>query len=231
VGFSANGVGLAVFATGVTWILLEQIPERVDRAVERRLYLPVGGVALIPLLGTMVDDALGTSVVPVSVTLPAVVFGILGLVLIEAGRRRRARYLREQETVHFRVEMSESSRRLFLLSSTSALVGAGGIRILSGEAVGIPLLIAVVGGTLIGQFMDTQEVNLFVLDRGLIVVPRRRFGVSIIPWRRIRGVSVTDRTLRIERGLPWPTYYERAFATDTDARKYRDKLRHHRRSG
>jgi hypothetical protein len=179
----------------------------------------------------MVDDALGTSVVPVSVTLPAVVFGILGLVLIEAGRRRRARYLREQETVHFRVEMSESSRRLFLLSSTSALVGAGGIRILSGEAVGIPLLIAVVGGTLIGQFMDTQEVNLFVLDRGLIVVPRRRFGVSIIPWRRIRGVSVTDRTLRIERGLPWPTYYERAFATDTDARKYRDKLRHHRRSG
>ncbi|ELZ79646.1 hypothetical protein C455_08677 [Haloferax larsenii JCM 13917] len=180
----------------------------------------------------MVDDALRTSFVPEPFTLPAVVFGILGLVLIEAGRRRRARYLREQETVHFRVEMSESSRRLFLLSSTSALVGAGGIRILTGEAVGIPLLIAVVGGTLIGQFMvDTQEVDLFALDRGLIVVPKRRFSVSIIPWRRIREISVTDRTLHIERGFPWPARYERAFATGTEAQQYRDKFRYHRRSG
>ena len=67
VGFTSNGVGLAVLATGVNWILLEQIPERVDSAVDRRLYLPLGGVALVSLLGYIVDDVLRTSVVPESV--------------------------------------------------------------------------------------------------------------------------------------------------------------------
>jgi hypothetical protein len=180
----------------------------------------------------MVGDALQTSVIPAPRTLPAVGFGILGLVVIETGRKRRARYLRAHETVHLRVEMAESARRLFVLSAVSAFVGAGVVRYLAGDTVGLPLLIGAVGGTLIGLFfVDTQEVELFVLDRGLIIAPKRRFGVSIISWRRIRGISATDRTFRIERGLPWPTRYERTFATATEAQRVRDTLRRHRRSG
>lgn len=231
-GFSPNSAGVAVFVAGVIWVLLEQIPERVDRVVDTRLYLPLGGVALIPIFGDMIGDALHASVFPETLTLPAVGFGILGLVLIEAGRKRRARYLRAQETVHLQVEMTESARRLFVLSAVSAVAGAGVVRLLAGETVGLPLLIGAVGGTLIGLFfVDTQEVDLCVLDRGLIIAPKRRFGVSIISWRRIRGISATGRTLRIERGLPWPTRYERTFATATEAQHVRDTLRRHRRSG
>jgi hypothetical protein len=216
----------------MTWVLIEQIPERIDRAVDTGLYLPLGGAALLPLLSDMADDALRISLLPEPLTLPAVGFGILGLVLIESGRRRRARYLRVHETVHLRVELSESRRRLFVLSVISAFSGVGVVRLVAGEAVGIPLLVGIVGGTLIGLFVvDTDRVQLFVLDRGLIVVPKRRFGVSIIPWRRVRGISTTGRTLHIERGLPWPTRYERTFATDTEARQARETLRRYRRAG
>jgi hypothetical protein len=180
----------------------------------------------------MVGDAIHASVIPEPLTLPTVGFGILGLVVIETGRERRARYLRAHETVHLRVEMAESARRLFVLSVLSAFAGAGVVRYLAGDTVGLPLLVGAVGGTLIGLFIvDTREVELFVLDRGLIIAPKRRFGVSIIPWRRIRGASATDQTLRIERGLPWPTRYERTFATDEEAQHLRDTLRRHRRSG
>ena len=231
-GFSPNSAGVAVFVAGVIWVLLEQIPERVDRAVDTRLYLPLGGVALGPLFADIVGDALHASVIPDPLTLPAVGFGILGLVVIETGRKRRARYLRAHETVYLQFEMAESARRLFVLSAVSAFVGAGVVRYLAGDTVGLPLLIGAVGGTLIGLFfVDTQEVELFVLDRGLIIAPKRRFGVSIISWRRIRGISATDRTLCIERGFPWPTRYERTFATATEAQRVRDTLRRHRRSG
>jgi hypothetical protein len=217
---------------GLTWILVEQIPKRVDRAVGARLYLPLGGVALIPLFGDTIGDVLEVSFLPEPLALPAVGFGILGLVVIETGRKRRARRLRIQETVHLRIEMAESTRRLFALSSISAFVGAGVVRFLAGEAVGIPLIIGAVVGTLIGLFLvDTQEVDLFVLDRGLIVAPRRRFGVSIVSWRRVRRVSTTGRSLHIERGLPWPTRYERAFLTDAEAQQARDTLRRCRRAG
>ncbi|WP_152041169.1 hypothetical protein [Salinigranum salinum] len=130
----------------------------------------------------MTGDTLGTSLLPESLMLPAVGFGIFGLIVIETGRKRRARYLGAQETVHLRVEMTESSRRLFVLSAVSAFAGAGVVRFLVGEAVGIPLLTGIVGGTLIGLFIvDTRYIDLFVLDRGLIVVPNRRFGVIVLP--------------------------------------------------
>jgi hypothetical protein len=139
----------------------------------------------------MAGDTLGTSTLPESLTFPAVGFGILGLIVIETGRTRRARYPRAQETVYLRLGMTESSRRLFVLSAVSTFAGAGVVRFLVGETGGVPPLIGVVGGTLIGLFVvDTRDVDLFVLDRGLIVVPNRRFGVSILPWRRIRGVRL-----------------------------------------
>jgi hypothetical protein len=196
------------------------------------LYLPLGCGSLLPIFGDLVGDALRASVFSEALTLPAIGFGILGLVLVETGRKRRARYLRAQEAVYLRVEMTESARRLFVLSAVSAVAGAGVVRLLAGETVDLPLLIGAVGGTLIGLFfVDTQEVDLCVVDRGLIIAPKRRFGVSIISWRRIRGISATDRTLRIERGFPWPTRYERTFATATEAQRVRDTLRQHRRSG
>jgi hypothetical protein len=128
--------------------------------------------------------------------------------------------------------MAESSRRLFVLSTLSALGGAVLVRLLAGEAVGIPLLVGAVGGTVIGAFvMDTDAVDVYVLDRGLIVVPKRRFGASIVPWRRVRDVSTVGRELRIERGVPWPTRYERTLGTDAEARQLRDTLRGYHRSG
>ena len=41
-----------MFVAGMTWVLIEQTPERIDRAVDAGLSLPLGGVALLPLLGT-----------------------------------------------------------------------------------------------------------------------------------------------------------------------------------
>ncbi len=232
VGFGPSAAGAAVLVAGVTWVLVEQVPDHVDRAVDARLYLLLGGAALVPFLAHIVGDALGTALVPESYTLPAVGFGLFGIALFETGRRRRANNLRSRESVHVHLAMAESSRRLFVLSTVSALTGVVGVRLVAGEKVGLPLLAGAVGGTVIGLFLlDTADVDLFVLDRGLVVVPKRRFGVSIIPWRRVRRISVTDRTLRVERGLPWPTRYERTLPTTSEAQELRDTLRRNRRSG
>jgi hypothetical protein len=232
VGFGPSAAGAAVLAAGVAWVLVEQVPDHVDRAADARLYLPLGGAAFLPLVVDIAGDALGSAVVPESYTLPAVGFSFVGIILVETGRRRRANNLRSREAVHVRLAMAESSRRLFVLSTVSALTGAGGVRLVAGERVGLPLLVGAVGGTVVGLFLlDTADVDLFVLDRGLVVVPKRRFGVSVVPWRRVRRVSVTDRTLRVERGLPWPMSYERTLPTASEARELRDTLRRYRRSG
>ena len=96
-----------MFVAGLTLILIEQIPERIDRVVDAGLYLAPGGVALLLLLADMAGDALRILLLPEPLTLPVIGFGILGLVLIEAGRCRQARYLRAHETVHLRVELSQ----------------------------------------------------------------------------------------------------------------------------
>lgn len=227
-GGGANAAVVGVVVAGVVLVAVEQVPDAVDRAVDARLYLPLGGAALAPLFG----DVLGHTVVPDAFALPAAGFGFLGLVVVEAGRRRRAEHLRERELVHRRVAMTESSRRLFVLSGLSTFVGAAVVRSLAGEAVGVPLLVGVVGGTLVGlSLLNTTEVDVLVLDLGLVVVPKRRFGASVVPWRRVCRVSVDDRTLRIERGLPWPTRYERTFAEASEARQLRATLRRYRRAG
>ena len=78
----------------------------------------------------MGSDAVRGSPLPESVGPPAVGFGIVGLVLVQTGRSRRARYLGSRETVRLRLEMTESSRRLFVLSTLSAFGGAGGLETL-----------------------------------------------------------------------------------------------------
>jgi hypothetical protein len=231
-GGRANAAVLGVVVAGVVLVAVEQVPDAVDRAVDARLYLPLGGAALAPLFGDVAGDALGHTVVPDAVAFPAAGFGFLGLVVVEAGRRRRVEHLQERELVHRRVAMTESSRRLFVLSGLSTFVGAAVVRALAGEAVGVPLLVGVGGVTLVGlSLLNTTEVDVLVLDLGLVVVPKRRFGASVVPWRRVRRVSVDDRTLRIERGLPWPTRYERTFAEASEARQLRATLRRYRRAG
>ncbi|WP_318568663.1 hypothetical protein [Salinigranum marinum] len=230
-GVVPEGAGVVVVAALVTWTLLEQAPERIDRAVAARLYLPLGGGALLPIFGVMGGEALGYAVLPASLAVPSAGLALLGIVVVETGRRRRARVLRARETVHLHLSLTESPRRLFVLSVASSLFGAGVVRLVAGETVGLPLLVGVVAGTAVGvTLVDTQEVDLYVVDRGLVVVPRRRLGASVVPWRRVRAVAVVDGTLRIDRGLPWPARYECDLALVDDARDVVATLRSVRRS-
>ena len=229
-GVVPEEAGAVVVAALVTWVLLEQAPERVDRTVDARLYLPVGGGALLPVFGVVAGETLGYVVVPESLTVPSAGLALLGIVVVETGRSRRARVRRARETVHLHLSLTESPRRLFVLSVASSLFGAGVVHLLAGERVGLPLLVGVVAGTVVGvTLVDTQEVDLYVVDRGLVVGPRRRLGASVVPWRRVRAVGVVDGALRIDRGLPWPTRYECDRSSVDDARDAVATLRSVRR--
>lgn len=87
-----------VVAALVTWVLLEQAPDGVDRAVDARLYLPLGGGALLPVFGVAAGETLGYVVVPASLAVPSAGLALLGIVVVEtvgvavrgfAGRARR----------------------------------------------------------------------------------------------------------------------------------------------
>lgn len=228
-----HGAGMAVFAGLAVWTLLEQIPRTVDRAVEARLYRLVGALALLPFAVAVGDDLVGRTVVPASLTLPSVGLAVLGLIVVETGKRRLTRLVRARETVHLRVTAVESARRRFVLSVGSSLVGVGVVRLFAGEAVGLPTLVGIVVGTTIGLgVVDTRRVDLYVLDRGLVVVPHRRLGTTLVPWRRVRRVTVRDGTLRLDRGLPWPTRYEcdLSLLENADADRVVDAVRRRRRS-
>jgi hypothetical protein len=220
-----------VVAALVTWVLLEQAPDGVDRAVDARLYLLLGGGALLPVFGVMGGEAVGYAVVPESLTVPSAGLALLGIVVVETGRSRRARVRRARETVHLHLSLTESSRRLFVLSVASSLVGVGVVRLVAGETIDLPFLVGAVAGTVVGvTLVDTGAVDLYVIDRGLVVVPRRRLGASVLPWRRVRAVAVVDGTLRIDRGLPWPTRYECDLSLVDDSRDVVATLRSARRS-
>jgi len=230
-GVVPEGAGVVVVAALATWVLLEQAPERVDRAVDARLFLLLGGSAILPVIGEMGGEALGYAVVPEPLAVPSAGLALLGIVVVETGRSRRARVRRARETVYLHLSLTESSRRLFVLSVASSLFGVGVVRLVAGETVGLPLLVGVVAGTVVGvTLVDSQEVDLYVVDRGLIVVPRRRLGAAVLPWRRVRAVAVVDGTLRLDRGLPWPTRYECDLSLVDDARDVVETLRSARRS-
>lgn len=230
-GVVPGGAGVVVVAALVTWVLLEQAPDGVDRAVDARLYLPLGGGALLPVFGVMGGEAVGYAVVPESLTVPSAGLALLGIVVVETGRSRRARVRRARETVHLHLSLTESSRRLFVLSVASSLVGVGVVRLVAGETIDLPFLVGAVAGTVVGvTLVDTGTVDLYVIDRGLVVVPRRRLGASVLPWRRVRAVAVVDGTLRIDRGLPWPTRYECDLSLVDDSRDVVATLRSARRS-
>jgi hypothetical protein len=162
---------------------------------------------------------------------PSAGLALLGIVVVETGRSRRARVRRARETVHLHLSLTESSRRLFVLSVASSLVGVGVVRLVAGETIDLPFLVGAVAGTVVGvTLVDTGAVDLYVIDRGLVVVPRRRLGASVLPWRRVRAVAVVDGTLRIDRGLPWPTRYECDLSLVDDSRDVVATLRSARRS-
>ncbi|WP_380681285.1 hypothetical protein [Salinigranum sp. GCM10025319] len=226
-----HGAGMAVLAGLAVWTLLEQLPRTVDRAVEARLYRLVGALALLLLAVTLGDDLVGRTVVPPSLTLPAVGLVLLGLVVVEAGKRRLIRIVMRRETVDLRLTLVESARRLFVLSAGSSLVGVGIARLTAGEAVGLPTLVGAVVGTTIGlTVVDNRRVDIAVLDRGLVIEPRRRIGTTLVPWARVRRVTVRDGTLRIDRGLPWPTRYECDLSQVDDADRVVDAVRRRRRA-
>jgi hypothetical protein len=226
-----HGSGMAVLAGLAVWTLLEQIPRTVDRAVEARLYHLVGALALLPFAVTVGDGVVGRMVVPASLTLPIIGLVLLGLVVVEAGKRRLIRIVMRRETVDLRLTLVESARRLFVLSVGSSLVGVGLARLAAGEAVGLPTLVGVVVGTTIGlAVVDNRRIDVAVLDRGLVIEPRRRIGTTLVPWTRVRRVTVRDGTLRIDRGLPWPTRYECDLSQVEDADRVVDAVRRRRRA-
>ncbi|WP_136602976.1 hypothetical protein [Salinigranum halophilum] len=223
--------GAAVLVALLTWVLLEQVPDAVDRAVEARAHLVVGGVVMLPLVGSLVGDALGRTVLPERLTLPLLALSFVGLVVTETGRSRRCRLLRARETVRLHLVVTESARRRAVLAFASALSGVVVVRLLAGDAIGAPTLVGVLVGTGIGlALVDSRALDVYVLDRGLVVVPQRRLGASVVPWRRVRRVSTVEGALRIDRGLPWPTRYEYEFAAADDSSEVVDTLRRCRRS-
>lgn len=202
----------------VVWVVLEQAPDAVDRAVEARAYWLVAGLGV--LVGVVFGSTPFGGPTPDDGTRLRVVFFALGaLVVTSVGRDHRGRLLLEREEVRARVTATESRLREVAFSLVGVATGAYVFSLVIGSSVPAAAAIGSLIGVAIGSvFTDTTEYRLVALDDHLLFRRGTRGGTTAVPWRRVRDVSVDGDTLRIARGLPYPMVYEADLSAVEDRR-------------
>ncbi|SFK78602.1 hypothetical protein SAMN04487950_1082 [Halogranum rubrum] len=222
--------GLALVVALGVWVVLEQIPEQVNAALDNYLYAlpPVLAVGLVALF---VGESVGIDrVLPDSLHLPLLGLLVLCGLVGETGRRRRARVVSERESMHALVTVTESRWFAVAISVVGSLLGYAIISVAFGEAFSPWRLAFLAGASVVGAVIGTlfqgRETNqLAVLDGGLLVRTESGRPVTVVPWWQVRRVDVTDGTVRIRRGLPFPTTYYSEFSEREEAKRVVDAIR------
>lgn len=222
-------LGLAICAGLMTWTLLEQVPDRIDRLLLARGHYIAGGLA-VALLAVALLGRADWLTVPNSLTIPLLALSLLAVVVAGTGDKRRAAVIRRESTHMLTVQAEKS--RLYAVSKfvVSALVTVGVTSPLLGDPVVPGLVGAGLGGLIAMVFTWTPAVELTATDRALLVSERPGGDDEAIPWRRIRRISTEESTVRVWRGFPWPMRYQATFESPAEAERRADTFRRCRRS-
>jgi hypothetical protein len=190
------------------WLALEQVPDVVDRLLLGRGHYALGVLALCPALAVLLVDATDVAALSEGARLRAVAVTLVGLLATAAATSQRARLLREREAVELVVEAVETQWRRLAVTTATFLGFYTGLAAVYPRTVSLATFVGVAFGLGIGSLVvGEQRVDLTVLDRGLLVGGSGRLGASLVPWSRVRRVTVEGDTLTVSRGLPWPLVY------------------------
>lgn len=204
------GLGPAVgfLSLLAVWVVLEQVPDMVDRLLLTRGHYALGVFALCPALAVLLVDATGVATLSEGARLQAVAVTLVGLLATAAATSQRARLLCEREAVELVVEAVETQwRRLAATIATFVGFYAGLAAVYPGT-VSLATFVGVAFGLGVGSLVvGEQRVDLTVLDSGLLVGGSGRLGASLVSWSRVQRVTVEGDTLTVRRGLPWPLVY------------------------
>lgn len=226
---AAGEVGLPILAGLATWILLEQVPDSVDRLLLARAHWLGGGLA-VAFAGVAILGRAGWITVPNSLTIPLLAVAMLAVFVLGAGGKRRARVLRRESTVRLTLQ-AEKSRRYALATTGVALLGTVGlVSPLFGDPILPSLLGTSLGVAVAWVFTWTPSVELTATDRALFVADRPSGDAEAIRWGRVRAISTEGATVRIRRGLPSPMVYRATFESPDEATARADTLRRCRRA-
>lgn len=203
-------LGLAVGAcVGVlAWAAVEQVPDALDRAVEARAHWLLGSLGLLPAAVTLGPVLLDGRAPHQATAIRALVFAVAALVAASVGNAHRGTLLLRREQVDARVTAVESRRRMAVLRVVAAIVPLYVLSLAIGDTFSAGSVVGSIVGILIGTaFTGTGEYELVALDDHLLFRQGDGRGATAVPWRRLRNVTVDGDTLRIARGLPYPTVY------------------------
>lgn len=202
------GIGLGALVAALVWTALEQVPDALDRAVEARAYWLVGVVGLLGAAGVAAPTVFAGGTPSDGKSLRLLVFVVGTVVVVELGNSHRGELLLERQHVQASVTAVELRRWEFGLGVVSSTVVFSVLGLLMGDSFAVTSLVGTVIGVTIGNaFTGTTEYELVALDDHLLIRQTGNEGGTAIPWRRLRDVTVEDDTLRVKRGLPYPTVY------------------------
>lgn len=190
------------------WAAFEQILGALDWIVLSRLHWPasiLGAIAVVgiysPLVrgGPPLDSGLGIRFV----------FVVLAIFVVAvAGEGRRGALLLERERVRAEVTAVGSRRQELALAAAISVTVLLSLSLLTDGNVSMGTVVGGAIGTTIGSaFHGRDNYTLVALDDYLLIQRADSSAGAILPWRRLRDVSVDGDTLRVARGLPFPVVY------------------------
>ncbi|WP_128477707.1 hypothetical protein [Halorussus pelagicus] len=219
-------LGLGACICVVVWTAVEQKPDALDRAVEARAYLLVGGLGLLAVIGVAAPTLVHGTTMGDGKSIRLLVF-ICGIaVAVALGNSHRGKLLLERQRVRASVAAVEPQRWEFGLSvvGSAALISVLGL--VMGDSFSVTSFVGTLLGLTIGNaFTGTTDRELVALEDHLLIRQTGNRGGTAIPWRRLRDVTIEDDTLRVARGLPYPTVYTADLSEVEDAHAAREAFR------
>jgi hypothetical protein len=230
VGLPVDPFLATLFIALGTWLLLEQVPGHVDRFVQRRGHIWLGGVVALSSICVFVGrSALGMATEPYEIRLGVLAFS--GLLIAKGGSSRQGRLLLASSAVDATIRARESTRREVLLLAATMTILIGFERLVVGHESFVGGAIGGLVGGLIGIVIFGQQPrDLHVTAAGIVVTSPTGIGRSFVPWHRIRTISSSEGRVRIERGLPWPQVYVGELASIDDPQVLVQQLQYYRRT-
>ncbi|WP_135851840.1 hypothetical protein [Halorussus salinus] len=202
------GIGLGALVSGLVWVALEQVPDALDRAVEARAYWLVGVVGLLAVAGVAAPTLFGGATPDDGKSLRLLVFIVGTAVVVTLGTSHRGELLLERQRVRASVTAVEPRRWEFGLGVVSSAAVLSVLGLVMGDSFSVGSFVGTLLGITIGNaFTGTTDRELVALDDHLLIRQTGNRGGTAIPWRRLRDVTVEEDTLRVKRGLPYPTVY------------------------
>ncbi|SIR55257.1 hypothetical protein SAMN05421858_2780 [Haladaptatus litoreus] len=228
----ALGIGLLVAFLG--WIVAEQVPDQLDWAVVSRLHWLLTLAGILPFVGIFGAMVLAEYTPSDELVLYSCIFAFVAIIGTACGSRRNAKIQHRTQTIHVAVSGTKLRRYYIPLTLVPSIIGVALVHLALSGRLSVGTFVGQIIGTFIGMTIgysvsDDRTVTLTALDDCFLVGTVEKAGGTAVPWRRIRGISVEDDTLRVARGLPWPMVYEVDLSgvsnRDTVLEAFRPRLR------